>query len=75
MIIDSTLITLIKNSSIIFDVTVQCVFDSIIYCSLCYFKIYDKCYRYLRIIVSETFFHLVAITSSRTNKLESNKVI
>lgn len=43
---DSTLITLIKNSSIIFDLTVLNVFDSIINCNLCYLKIYYNSYRY-----------------------------
>lgn len=72
---DSTSITLIKNSSIIFDLTVLDVIDSIISCNLCYFKIYYNDYQIGIKSGSVVLYHFVLLVSSKANRIKYYKVI
>ena len=72
---NSTLITLIKNNSIIFDLTVLNVFDSIINCNLCYFKIYYHSYQYETKPRFAIVYVVVLMAFSKANKIKYQKVI
>ena len=67
---NSTLITLIKNSSIIFDLTVLNVFDSIINCNLSYFKIYYHSYQCEIKPRFAIVYLFVLMTFSKANKIK-----